>query len=150
MTPLIDSLGAWNWFILGGLLFVIELLAPGASMLWLGLAAILVGVISFTVDLTWQTQCIVFAILSIISVALWWRFGRRVREEPSEQPFLNRRTQGFVGRVLTLEKPIEGGAGTVKIDDTIWRVMGPDCPAGSRVKVARADGVTLFVDRAEA
>jgi membrane protein implicated in regulation of membrane protease activity len=30
-----------------------------------------------------------------------------------------------VGRVFTLEKPIVDGAGTVRIDDTIWRVAGP-------------------------
>ena len=53
---------------------------------------------------------------------------------------LNRRTEALVGRVFTLEKPIVDGIGTVRIDDTIWRVRGPDCPAGSRVKVTQADG----------
>ena len=37
----IQSLGAWNWFILAALLFLIETLAPGSFMLWLGLSAIL-------------------------------------------------------------------------------------------------------------
>ena len=35
--------------------------------------------------------------------------------------------------LVTLEEPIIDGAGTVRIDDTIWRVAGPDTPAGSRV-----------------
>src|SRR2546430_12717746 len=30
----------------------------------------------------------------------------------------------------------------LKIDDTIWRLSGPDSPAGSRVKVVRADAAT--------
>jgi membrane protein implicated in regulation of membrane protease activity len=40
------------------------------------------------------------------------------------------------------------GSGTVRIDDSILRVSGPDCPAGSRVKVARADAATLVVEPA--
>jgi len=48
--------------------------------------------------------------------------------------------------VFTLDKPIVDGVGTIHIDDTIWRVRGPDCPAGSRVKIAQADGVNLLVE----
>jgi inner membrane protein len=47
--------------------------------------------------------------------------------------------------VFTLEKPIVDGFGTVRIDDTIWRVAGPDVPAGSRVRVVQADGANLTV-----
>ena len=43
------------------------------------------------------------------------------------------------------EKPIVDGFGTVRIDDTIWRVAGPDAPAGSRVRVIQADGANLTV-----
>jgi membrane protein implicated in regulation of membrane protease activity len=49
--------------------------------------------------------------------------------------------------VFTLDKPIVDGAGTVRIGDTIWRVTGPDCSAGSRIKIARADGATLYVEQ---
>ena len=63
----------------------------------------------------------------------------------SAASFLNRRSDALVGRVFTLEKPIMDGTGTVRIDDTIWRVSGPDAPAGSRVKVVHADGASLTV-----
>ena len=63
-----------------------------------------------------------------------------------DQPFLNRRADAFIGREFTLDKPIVSGSGTVKIDDTIWRLSGPDCPGGSRVKVVRADAATLVVE----
>jgi len=48
--------------------------------------------------------------------------------------------------VFTIDEPIVNGVGTVRIDDTVWRVSGPDCPAGSRVKVASADGANLMVE----
>ena len=148
MIALIASLGAWNWIILGGILLAIEVMAPGTFILWLGLSAILVGIISFAIEWSWQAQGVAFAVLSIVSLVVWWRLGRRVKQD-NDQPFLNRRSQAFVGRVFTLDKPIVGGAGTVRIDDSIWRITGPDCAAGSRIKIARADGVTLFVEPAE-
>ena len=147
MIALITSLGAWSWIILGGILLVIEVITPGTFFLWLGVSAILVGLISFAIDWAWQEQGIAFAILAVASVALWWRFGRHDRHEPEggDQPFLNRRAQGFVGRVFTLEKPIVDGAGTVRVDDTVWRIAGPDTPAGRRVRVVHADGANLTV-----
>ena len=47
-----------------------------------------------------------------------------------------------------MEKPIIDGNGTVRIDDTVWRVAGPDAPAGSRVRIVQADGAHLTVTAA--
>ena len=150
MIEIVKSLGAWSWIILGGVLLSVELIAPGTFVLWLGVAAILVGVISFVIDWSWQEQGVGFAILAVASLVMWWRLIRPAKrdEDAGDQPFLNRRAQGFVGQVFTLEKPIVDGVGTVRIGDTIWRVTGPDCAAGTRVKIARADGATLFVEQA--
>src|SRR2546421_10946888 len=140
----VTTLGKWNWLILAGVFFVIELVAPGAFMLWLGLSALLVGIISRVVIWPWQYQLVAFAVFALASIPLWRHFARSV-EKPGDQPFLNRRADAFIGREFTLEKPIVAGSGTVKIDDTIWRLSGPDCPGGSRVKVVRADAATLVV-----
>jgi membrane protein implicated in regulation of membrane protease activity len=77
-------------------------------------------------------------------VPAWRHFASKV-ERAGDNPFLNRRAEGYVGRVFTLEKPIVDGVGGVRIGDTIWQVSGPDCPAGSRVRVAGADGAKLIV-----
>jgi inner membrane protein len=140
----LTTLGKWSWLILSAVFFVIELLAPGAFMMWLGLSALLVGLISVFTDWPWQYQLIAFAVFALASIPLWRRFAHRV-ESVGDQPFLNRRADAFVGREFTLERPIVSGNGTVKIDDTIWRLAGPDCPGGSRVKVVRADAATLVV-----
>jgi inner membrane protein len=144
MMDYLANLGVWNWFILGGLLLVMEIIAPGTFMLWLGMSAIIVGVVSLLVVWPWQAQLVAFAVLSIASIILWRKFSPKLQEVRA-QPFLNRRTEGFIGRVFTLDKPIIDGSGTVRIDDTIWQVRGPDCPSGARVKVTDADGATLHV-----
>jgi membrane protein implicated in regulation of membrane protease activity len=147
MIEYMSSFGLWNWLIAGGVLLILELLVPGAFMLWLGIAAILTGALSFAVSPSWQSQWIAFAVLSAVLVPIWLRVSRSSKNI-TDQPFLNRRNVGLVGRGFTLEKPIVNGTGTVRIDDTIWRIAGPDMPAGSRVKVVRADGAELWVEAA--
>jgi membrane protein implicated in regulation of membrane protease activity len=148
MMSLITSFGIWNWFIAGGILLGIEVIAPGTFMLWLGLSALLVGAISLVVDWSWQAQFVAFAIFALATLPIWHRLGRR-QAAPGDQPFLNRRSEALVGQVFTLDRPIVDGAGNIRVGDTVWRVTGPDSPAGNRVKVTRADGATLFVERTE-
>ena len=38
------------------------------------------------------------------------------------------------------------GRGRVNLDDTYWKVIGPDLPAGTRVKVIGSDGRQLTVE----
>ncbi|EAQ35181.1 hypothetical protein NB311A_16849 [Nitrobacter sp. Nb-311A] len=144
MADLFASLGNWNWLILGLVLVGLELLTPGVFLFWLGLAAFLVGGLSFVVDSTWQTQLLMFAVFAAAAVPFWRRMARS-KASAGDSPFLNKRAHALVGRVFTLEKPIVDGAGTVRIDDTIWRIEGPDAPAGSRVKIVKADGASLTV-----
>lgn len=144
MMDLLSKLGTWNWLIIGLVLMGIETFAPGVFMLWLGLAALMVGVLSFSITWSWQMQIIVFAALSIAMVPLWRYYSGR-NAKPTDKPFLNKRAEGLIGRVFTLDKPIVDGVGTVKIDDTVWRVSGPDAPSGSRVRVVQADGASLRV-----
>jgi len=145
MSGVFANLGTWNWLIFGVVLMALELLAPGIFLFWLGLAALLVGLVSFTFDPSWQLQILLFALFAAAAVPLWRRLARSSATPSKDNPFLNRRAAALVGRVFTLEKPIIDGAGTVRVDDTVWRIAGPDTPAGSRVRIVEADGANLTV-----
>lgn len=141
------GLSPWGWLVLGGILLVLEIFIPGASLVWLGIAAFITGLMGLAVNLPWQVQILVFAVLSVVAVLV----GRWIAPKPgedSESPFLNRRADALVGRVLLLEIPIQGGVGAVRVDDSLWRVEGPDLPAGERVRVVRAEGPVLIVEPA--
>jgi len=130
-------------------LLVAEIAAPGAFLLWLGLAALVTGALAYVVNLAWQGEVLAFAALAVVAVLV----GRRISPAPgraSDRPFLNRRAEGFIGRVFTLETPLVGGVGRVRIDDTVWRIEGPDMAAGEDVRVVAVDGVVLKVAPAEA
>ena len=142
MADMFASLGTWNWLIFGLILMALELLAPGVFLFWLGLSAFLVGVLSFVIHPAWQLQILMFAIFAVAAVPLWRRLARS-KPSAGNSPFLTKRADALVGREFTLEKPIIDGTGTVRIDDTIWRVAGPDAPAGSRVNIVQADGAIL-------
>ena len=145
MTDMFVTLGTWNWLIFGFVLMALEVMAPGVFLFWLGLAALLVGLVSFVLHPTWQTQLLMFAVFALVAVPLWRRLSRSQREASQSNPYLNKRAAALVGRVFTLEKPIVDGIGTVRVDDTIWRIAGPDTPAGNRVRVVQADGANLTV-----
>ncbi len=145
MSEMFTTLGTWNWLIAGVILMALELIAPGVFLFWLGLAALLTGVVSFTFTPAWQVQILMFAVFAAIAVPVWRRLARSNASDSADSPFLNKRADALVGRVFTLEKPIIDGTGTVRIDDTIWRVAGPDAPAGSRVRIVQADGAMLTV-----
>ncbi|WP_134496100.1 NfeD family protein [Microvirga pakistanensis] len=142
------GLGAWSWIILGLVLIGVELLAPGTFFLWLGLAAIVTGLLDGVLDLSWQAASILFALLAVGAVVLG-RFVTRSKEPPEPSASrLNQRGQALVGRVFTLETPIKDGEGRIRVDDSSWRVIGADRFAGAKVRVVRVEGSTLVVDDA--
>ncbi len=146
MSPIL--LGPWGWVILGLVLIGGEVLAPGIFLLWLGLAALLTGAVVGLVDLGWQAAALVFAGLSLVAVFTGRLLTRRKDEEPDAATGLNDRGRRLIGRVFRLEATMTGGEGRIRIDDSSWRVTGPELLAGSEVRVVRVDGATLVVEKA--
>ena len=109
MAEMFTTLGTWNWLIFGFILMALELLAPGVFMFWLGLAALLVGLLSFAINPSWQTQLLMFAVFAVAAVPAWRHFARSESSRSLSNPFLNKRTEALIGREFTLEKPIVDG-----------------------------------------
>lgn len=147
----IAELGPWSWWVLGFVLLAAELAAPGVFLVWIGIAALITGVLSLLLWETgfwvWQVQGVVFAVLAVVAVLL----GRRyvvISAETTDEPLLNQRAESLVGRTAILEKPLIEGRGRIRLDDTIWIVEGPDLPAGTRVRVVSTHGRSLTVESA--
>ncbi len=140
------ELGPWNWMVLGFVLLTLEILVPGVFLLWIGLAALIVGAVSLILwnagFWTWEIQVVVFLALALICAYA----GKRIMGksgDATDQPLLNRRGDQLIGRTATLTEPITDGRGRVKIGDTMWRVSGPDLPAGTKVRVKAATDLDL-------
>lgn len=135
----------WHWLVLGLALMILEMLAPSTFFLWMGIAAMGVGGLLWLIPgMSLEVQLILFATLSIIAIGLGRRYLKRHPVE-TDRPTLNVRGAQSVGRILTLDAPIVNGVGRVRMDDTLWRVLGPDLPAGTRVEVIGVEGTSLRV-----
>ena len=142
---LFEHIEYWHWWVFGIVLIILELFVPGAFFLWLGISAAVVGFLMLLMpDMTWQYQWLIFAVFSVISIVLWRQFMLK-RPSPSDHPTLNRRGEQYVGRVFTLNEAIVDGVGKIRVDDTMWKIAGEDCPVGSKVKVIEAEGAVLKV-----
>jgi membrane protein implicated in regulation of membrane protease activity len=150
LTRIVTELGPWSWWVAGLILLAAEMIVPGFFLVWIGLAALVVGVLSLlfwdSAFWVWELQAILFALFSVVTIFV----GRKLtlRNDATDEPFLNQRGASLVGRTATLHEPITEGRGRIKIDDSIWQVMGPDLPVGARVKVVASNGRDLTVEAA--
>jgi len=143
---MLQHLTYWHWFILAAILIILEVFAPGAFMLWIGIAAGVVGaVLYFVPTLTWEYQFILFSIAAVGSIVAW-RAWRQAHPVITDEPTLNRRGAQYIGRVFTLDAPIINGIGKIRVDDSTWKIEGADCPAGTKIRVAGIENTVLKVD----
>ena len=137
-----------SWAAIALLLFAAEAMAPGAFMLWMGLAAavVFVGVLLIP-GIPVLAQVAAFIVLSFVSIQIYRRWFRK-NEPQSDRPHLNQRANTLVGHVAKLDQAIVNGRGRVQIADAFWVVEGVDLPAGTPVRVVAVDGMILKVQEA--
>lgn len=146
LERIFGELGPWNWMVLGFVLLAAEILVPGVFLLWIGLAALVVGALSLMFweasFWIWEVQVVIFLALALVAAFA----GKKVmtgRGNDTDQPLLNKRGAQLIGRTATLSEPITNGRGRIRIGDTTWRVAGPDLPAGATVRVTSAADLDL-------
>ncbi len=145
MIEWVENIVFWHWWIVAGLLLILELTAPTYFFLWLGIAAAATGLLLLVFPgIPLETQLVLFAALSVVAIVVWRKY-RETKPVVSDQPNLNRRGEQYEGRVFTLQQPIKNGVGKVTVDDSTWRVKGPDLPVGTKVRVEGVDGVVFDV-----
>lgn len=135
----------WFWLTLGGLLLAAEMLGTSGYLLWSGLAAVAVALIEWLFPISWTSQGVLFAVMTLLSVFLWYRW-MRYRESSQVANTLNQRGNQLMGMQLTLDNALKNGLGHVRIGDSSWRVQADsDLPAGTPVIVTGVVGITLMI-----
>ncbi len=149
MSEFLHQLEYWHWFVLAGILLILETMIPGSYLIWLGVGAAVAGVTAYlSLTASWQAQLVVFGVVSVASVYFWRRYQARYPEVDTH-PHLNQRGRQYIGRRFSLNEPIVNGVGKIRVDDSIWKVSGEDLPAGTRVEVTDVDGTILHVRRVD-
>ncbi len=142
-----SSIEPWVWFASGLVLIGLELAVPGSFLIWFGAAALVIGALVAYFDMDWRWQLVLWGVLSISFLLVGRRLTTKNYDKEGD-PHLNKRGSRYQGHVFVLKQALAHGKGTLEIGDSIWRVNGPDLPAGAHVKVVGQDGTTLLVEAA--
>ena len=135
---------AWVWVAVGLALGALEMVVPGVYLIWLAVAALITGALTFVLDLGVAVSVINFVFLSLIMVYSAKRF---LRDRPivSADPMLNDLGGRMIGEIVMVVRAIDGGEGRVKVGDSEWIARGPDTPVGTRMQVTGTKGPILTV-----
>lgn len=146
MWDYLQNLSFWDWLGLGTVLLILEVFGAGGYLLWIGVAAAGVGILTYVIPaMSWEVQFLLFAVLSVLTALYWWRRQRSVLRK-SDQPGLNMRGSELIGRTFAVHDAIVGARGKIKVGDGVWMVVGPDTPVGNQVRVIAQDGAILKVE----
>ena len=145
MDQLFPALGPYFWWIVAAVLLIAEMSQPGFFMIWLAAAAGLTAIVHLVAPMAWESEILVFAVFAVVAIAASWRIVTKSWQAKSDQPHLNQRHEGLVGHTYYLERAIVNGTGKIRVNDTMWDVVGDDMPKGEMVKVTGLDGLRLKV-----
>ena len=146
MAEWLDTISThWFWLSLGLILGVAEMVAPGFFLMWLGLAALIVGILDYFLPITLAYQVAMFATLSVLTVFAGKKFLQKNPIE-SDDANLNDRSARMTGEIVTVVEPIANGHGRVKVGDSVWNARGMDAAMGASVRVIGSDGAVVVVE----
>ena len=141
----IDLHAGWIWAIIGLLLLIAEIVAPGFFLVFLGVAAIATGLFTLLFDLGLGPQLALFVVYTALAVMI----GKRWYGEPDthdQNIKLNDPARRLVGKTVTVVEPVDDHGGRVRVGDGEWSARGGPAAAGERVTVTGVDGNCLTVE----
>lgn len=146
MIELLSQLNFWHWLAFGLILLAAELLGTAGYFLWLGLSALLVGVLLTVMPMGWQLQWLAFASFSLVTTWLWWRRQFNQDKKQDAERDLNQKDKQLIGRVIQVTEDTPAGEFQISLGDTRWTARcEQDLEQGSRVSVIAVDGIILIV-----
>ncbi|MDN3613537.1 NfeD family protein [Vibrio gallaecicus] len=148
MVELLEQVNHWHWLAFGLALLSVELLGAAGYFLWLGISAMLVGVLVAVLPIGWQVQWLSFGSFSLITTWLWWRRQLSQDKASDKSRDLNQRDKQLIGKTIRLDEDIIKGNCRVKLGDSSWSaISNEDLKAGTEVVVTDVDGIILTIQQ---
>jgi len=153
MEYFFNEAGYLQWFSIGLLLVLSELVIPGVYLVWFGFSAFAVGGLTLLWPMELMEQLIYFACISAIFAGLGFFIYRKlVNRHPVAEQYknLNNPAAAYIGKTYQLLADVSGGRSKVAIGDSLWLVECPDgLSKGNKVKITGIkDGVILIGEAA--
>ncbi|MEF7655489.1 NfeD family protein [Bacillus thuringiensis] len=139
-------MAAWViWFIIAGILFIAEMLSITFYMLWLGIGAVVGGLIALFAPEALLLQVIVGAIVSLTLTFFTKRISKNFREAKGFTDTVDM----LVGKKgIVMQAVTNGTNGIVKVDGDTWTAIADDpIDAGEKVIVIKRHSTILQVKK---
>ena len=136
----------WLWAIGGVVLLIAEIIAPGFFLLFIGVAALLTGILALLLGFGLVPQLGIFAILAYLSVHFGGRRFYAARYDYSADRLINDPAARLLGRIVVVVQPVDSHGGRVKLGDSEWSARGAPAAVGDRVRIVDVEGNCLKVE----
>ncbi len=90
----------WYWIVLGVILSVAEIFILGFFVIWLGISAILVGIISFFILFPLSYQIMLWAVGSVLLLWVWFGYLKGNSQTPNDRVGQSDDYQGVEGEII--------------------------------------------------
>ena len=135
----------WLWLIGGVVLLILEIIAPGFLLVFLGAAAVAAGLFTVLFHLGIASQLALFALYAVIAVLAGRRFYANRTSDGGGTP-LNDPARRLVGKVVTVVAAVDEHSGRVRVGAGDWSVRGGPSAVGERVRITGVEGNCLKVE----
>ena len=150
MFELLEQINHWHWLALGLGLLAVEIFGAAGYFLWLGLSALIVGVLLSLMPMSWQLQWISFTCFSLLTTWLWWRRQFKADKESDDSRDLNQKQKQLIGQKIRLEEDFIAGKGRIKVGDTTWTAeTDHNIASGTLVEVTQVNGIILTISECD-
>ena len=138
----------WHWFIISGLLFIVEITTLTTFFLFFGVATFIMGILTFILpNVSTIPQSILFSALSVVAMFLGYHFFKKNMAAKDSKPDVNSsRMSQYIGKTFKLATDSTAGVAKVKIGDTEWRVLIDNAIAGDKVVITGVKSTSFIAE----
>lgn len=141
-----DSLynAAVIWFIVGFVFFLLEFAIPGFILFFFAVGAWVVAILSLFLDLSINSQLIIFLVTSIVTILLFRKWVKKIILVKQHSSEIEDEFIGKIGKAETFIGP--GQNGKVDFKGTSWDARSEDVvEKGEQVTIVGNDSILLIV-----
>ena len=138
----------WHWVVFGIILITLEIFVGTFMLLGLGLAAMIVGEVDNIFDITLASELMLWIVLSLISIAIWFKYLKDHTVERSGQSDYALGAEGIVQEAIQANSRGKVKFDTPILGNTLWHATAKEeINIGQRVKIINVRGQLIEVEK---
>ena len=148
MNTLNEVILWWHWIVFGLILLLLELLTGTFFILTLAISALIVGIASLLIVISFNSELSLWIILSVVGVSIWYKWLRDKKTPKIGQSNYKFDTLGTVIEEIDPNKRGKVVFDTPVLGNTTWIATSNELiKKGERVKISQVNGQLIKVRR---